>query len=1152
MINNDAVLGKIAEALLVDYTSVYYVNAVTNEYRWYSVDPEFHSLGIGQEGTDFFVNLIRDADKVVYEEDKHIFMHDIQKERLLGEMKKGTMQSLVYRLVIDGRPVYHTLRLIRGLSSEDDYFILGVLNIDKQVREREEQERLTREREFFNQIAESLASHYDTLYYIDSEDNSYTEFSSTDIYRTLGVPVTGDDFFTESAKNLKKYVHPDDQSRVLGLFRKETILNNLKDKKTFTAEYRLMVADRIMHVRCSQIWASDKKHIILCIENINDEVSTQHALMESRRRSVTYGQIAESLASHYDVIYYVDSSNGEYVRFTDNISYDDEDTKEVDRDFFACYRRDNESLVHPEDRERVFNELERDHLITVLEDKEQHIVEFRFVINDNVRYSRLSVMWSNDRTHFIISIENINEEIKKKRQQVQALNMANELARKDELTGTRNKNAYHEFESSLQENIDSGTAQAPFAIVVCDINDLKFINDTKGHKAGDEYIRSACRLICNVFSHSPVFRVGGDEFVAVLANNDYTNRDALLEKLRKRTLDNLTGDKGPVVASGMAVFDPEKDRKVSEVFERADSMMYEEKKHLKEGSFIGAPSEQQSDSFEPVPEERKRKLDELFDAFSIVAEGTYVYLCDMRYDYSRWSANAVDAFGLPSEYMYGAGAVWEEHIHPEDRETYHSGIDDVFSGKASGHDMQYRACRINGEYDICTCKGIVIRDKNGEPEYFGGAIRNHGVQGHVDPLTGLSNQYGFFEDLQTTLIKNKNLRAVLIGISKFSEINEIYGYHFGNTVLQRFGRYLFEHVGNSGGVYRLDGTKFAVLSDTLSVDDIKDRYDYLRIYFRERFVVEDKSIMLDLNAGVIDLVNFSVDHQTVYACMAFAYGESKLRRQGDLVEFYNDLNDENKHRIEKLHAIRASIMQGYHGFYLLYQPVVDSRTEKLIGAEALLRWKSDEYGTVPPDHFIPLLERDTLFPELGEWILRRAITDAKTMIKEDPEFIMNVNLSYTQLEKPDFVDMVLGTLRENDYPPENLCLEITERCRLLDMELLKNVIVNLRGRGVQIALDDFGTGFSSIGVVKNLPFDIIKIDRSFVRKIEEDEKERELIRSFAGVASTFGARVCIEGVETSGMRDILQNYSVHSFQGYYYAKPLSFEDFRSWNGSKDN
>ena len=553
-----------------------------------------------------------------------------------------------------------------------------------------------------------------------------------------------------------------------------------------------------------------------------------------------------------------------------------------------------------------------------------------------------------------------------------------------------------------------------------------------------------------------------------------------------------------------------------------------------------------NDVLDRMPERRIKKLDRLFEAFSIVAEGTYVYICDMRYDVSRWSTSAVIAFGLPSEYMYAAGEIWEEKIHPDDRETYHKGIEEIFSGTSSGHDMQYRAKNIEGNYDVCTCRGTVLLDDNDNPNYFVGVIRNHGIQSHVDTLTGLRNQYGMMEDLQYNISNQTEMLFTMVGISHFSEYNEVYGYHFGNKILQNFARYIYDFVGNTGSVYRLDGTKFAIISKSGSAEIVKRNYEKVRNHFRKGFKVEDKDIILDLNAGFLFINNFSIDYQTVYSCANFAYSESKQRKQGDMVFFANDLTDDNRFRLEKFHAIRGSIMQNFEGFYLVYQPVVDSNTEKLIGAEALLRWKNDKYGLVPPDEFIPLLEKDPLFPELGEWILKRALRDAKEIIKKYPDFVINVNLSYTQLEKTDFVEMVIRSIEEFDFPANHLCLEITERCRLLDLELLKNVVVNLRGHGVQIALDDFGTGFSSVGIVKNLPFDTIKIDRSFVMRIEEDDKEKELIEHFVNLAATFGARVCVEGIETEGMKRILKNYPVKSFQGYYYAKPLILEDFLKW------
>lgn len=1154
MTRQDDIFKKIAESLLTDYSSVYYVNAVTNEYFWYSVNPEFHSLSLEQGGDDFFKNIIRDCKKVIYEEDQHIFTEDIQKDKLLNAMKKGSMQNIEYRLMINGVPTWHSLRLIRGWDDADDecsdYIILGVINIDEEYRRREAEKETARQKEIYNQITASLAGQYDTLYYIDLETNKYVEISSTDEYKKMNVPATGSDFFADSRRSIKKFVHPEDQEQVIAIHYKDAMLKNLKHRNSYSIAYRLVVGGEVRHIRHTEIMASDKKHIIVCIENIDDEVKARLELAETKQKSITYTQIAESLAGQYDLIYYVNVETEYYMEFATQKLYGELEISEEGNDFFSIAKTNAERIIHSEDRERLKLFIDKDNLISQLENNRQLIQDYRMVVgNEEPRFTRMTVTWSSDRTHLIICVEDRDEVVKREKEHLQALNMANEMARKDSLTGTRNKTAFQEYEKEFQTIIDEKRDE-PFGFAVCDLNDLKVINDTQGHKAGDDYIKAACKLICQVFAHSPVFRVGGDEFAVVFKGAEYADKEDLVATFRRQVEDNLRMGSGPVVAIGVADYQKDSDTNVDDVFGRADERMYDDKTRLKEQKFLRETRTLKETAVEKkITDDRKKLLDALFKSYDLVAEGTYVYLCDMKYDFSRWSKNCVDKYNLPSEYMYGAGDIWENHIHPDDREAYHKGIDDIFSGNTFGHDMQYRARRADGGYDVCTCRGIVIRDLTGEPDYFVGTIRNHSTQSHIDTLTGLRNQYGFFDDLDAWINRQAAAHILIVGISKFSEINEVYGYHFGNRVLQLFARKVFETTGNSGTCYRIDGTKFAVITNTLSFDDIEARYNRFRNYFRESFQVDDKRILLEVNGGALKIDHFDVDSQTVYACLNFAYAESKTRQQGDLVSFMNDLNENNKHRLEKLHEIRGSIMHGYRGFYLLFQPVVDAKTEKLISAEALLRWKNDTYGVVPPDQFLPMLETDPLFPELGEWIIKEAVIAAKKILKDHPDFVMNINLSYTQIEKPDFVDMVYRIINELDYPAEHLCFEITERCKLLDIKLLRNVAAKLKSRGILIALDDFGTGFSSMEIVKELPFDIIKIDQGFVKKIEESELERELIKHFTGVAKLFGAKVCVEGIETAGMRDILQQFSVESFQGYYYAKPLELTKFFEWDRS---
>jgi diguanylate cyclase (GGDEF)-like protein/PAS domain S-box-containing protein len=539
----------------------------------------------------------------------------------------------------------------------------------------------------------------------------------------------------------------------------------------------------------------------------------------------------------------------------------------------------------------------------------------------------------------------------------------------------------------------------------------------------------------------------------------------------------------------------------------------------------------------------KVKLDSLYGAFAIMANGAYTYLTDIKHNYSRWSKEAVDYFGLPSEYMENAGDVWMENVHPDDRATYAASIKELFGGKVSEHNLQYRARTKDGKYIVCTCRGVVIRDENGEPDYFGGTIKNNDTLSYFDDISNFRSLYGFLEDLQSAQWKGDDIQIMLIGINEFSRLNDIYGYTFGNRVLQEFSKMIDTEAHGMGEWYRMDGTKFAIVCKKASVDDLKNLYKRIQYNSIHDFMVDGNRVVLSFVAGAINLDSLDVSSETVYSCLRFAYYESKNNHLGELFVLKNNVSDDKRFAIERINVIRNSIVNNCEGFFLCYQPIVDATTEKIIGAEALIRWKNDEYGVVPPVQFVDVLEQDNLFPELGKWILRTALVDAKKFLARYPGFIVNVNLSYTQLEKSDFVEDVLAIIEDVNFPPQNLCLEITERCRLLDMGLLKDIFTRLRKHGIKVALDDFGTGFSSIGVLRELPVTTVKIDRSFVMNIEKNNSDQNTVRFISELADSFSSSVTAEGIETPEMREFLLRFKIKSLQGFYYSKPLPMDEF---------
>ena len=263
MINNELAFKSIAETLLTEYLCVYFVSAQTNEYILYTAYDWYKALHSDCSGEDFYADVAKVTEKIIHDDDKYIFLNKSLRDELISQVENDAVHLTDYRLMIGEKPVYHRSKLIRGIDSADGCFILGVQNVDREVRARLRAERSEREREIYDQIAGSLAGHYDTLYYVDMQNNHYFEYPSTDVYKSLHIPPEGDDFFKESLKNLKKYVYPDDQARVIPLFNKENMLANLKNTKRFSASYRLLMNGEAVYFRCSQIWAGDRKHILV-------------------------------------------------------------------------------------------------------------------------------------------------------------------------------------------------------------------------------------------------------------------------------------------------------------------------------------------------------------------------------------------------------------------------------------------------------------------------------------------------------------------------------------------------------------------------------------------------------------------------------------------------------------------------------------------------------------------------------------------------------------------------------------------------------------------------------------------------------------------------------------------------------------------------
>lgn len=543
-----------------------------------------------------------------------------------------------------------------------------------------------------------------------------------------------------------------------------------------------------------------------------------------------------------------------------------------------------------------------------------------------------------------------------------------------------------------------------------------------------------------------------------------------------------------------------------------------------------------------------RFFPEIIDAFSSSGVGRFVFFTHIPENYSYWSKDAVEYFGLPSSEMKDPEKIWLEHIAQEDRKRFLDNLHDVFEGRSDIHEVVYRAKNRDGRYITCSCRGKMLRDEDGNPKYFAGMIVNHENTELIDPVTGLYTREMLLEHLENAVASGKKQYLWAMGVHNFFDINNRYGYDFGNKVLKAIAEYGL-NMGTEFILYRPEGTKMFAMGDCdhFTIEQMKVFHQATRDFCRKNLVVDGVHITVDVCSALMVVGDESIPVNSIYNNTLYAL--DKAKRQGMHGMFVVDSNEfsGNEKHLRVLSEIRECIEKDFEGFFLCYQPIVDAHTERPTGMESLIRWKSPKRGIVPPNEFIPWLEQDPLFFELGNWIIRTAINDTKPILEQNPDFVVNVNLAYPQVQRSDFKATLNRIVKECDFPADSLKLELTERCRLLDTDTLRNDMAFFKSEGMQTALDDFGTGYAALNLLTELPVDQIKIDKSFIDNIRDDVPKQCLLRALTSCACELGKTVCVEGIETREMADYIKdNYQVSYFQGYFYSRPVPIEQFLEW------
>lgn len=447
------------------------------------------------------------------------------------------------------------------------------------------------------------------------------------------------------------------------------------------------------------------------------------------------------------------------------------------------------------------------------------------------------------------------------------------------------------------------------------------------------------------------------------------------------------------------------------------------------------------------------------------------------------------------------------------------------------------------EVIVCTAADITQKKKSQQKIEF---------QAHNDFLTGLYNRMKCESDLRKIIkqsVKDGVKGAVMfIDLDDFKHINDGLGHQYGDILLQQIAAGLQSIVGLRGKCYRMGGDEFVAIVMPDMFSELERIANKVKDMFNKPWYLMETEYFCTMSMGIAVFPDDSKDVHEIIRLADIAMYESKKNGK-NCYTFYDSCSKLNTaRRLDIENSMRQAVTSGIEEFVVFYQPVVDVRTGECSSCEALVRWDSKALGFMGPGDFIPLAEYLGLITSIGDYVLEEACRQCRYWNEHGiPDFHINVNLSVVQLLQKDVAETVARILKKTGVNPKNIVLEITESFAINDMDRVLDIIKGIKKLGPRIALDDFGTGYSSLNYIKQLPLDIIKVDKTFIDDIVEDEYAQAFIKLIVELSDTIDTDIIVEGVENEAQLNILKELGVDYIQGFYYGKPVPAYEFEKLN-----
>jgi len=546
--------------------------------------------------------------------------------------------------------------------------------------------------------------------------------------------------------------------------------------------------------------------------------------------------------------------------------------------------------------------------------------------------------------------------------------------------------------------------------------------------------------------------------------------------------------------------------------------------------------------------ETELQLRDSEERYSLAAQGANDGLWDWDLEtnevyYSpRWEA----LLGFsPGEFPKDSDG-WLSRVHPSDQERLQAEIKDHVKGATPQFQSEYRILHKDGSYRWMLTRGLAVRDGNDRVFRMAGTQTDITERKLFDPLTGLPNKALFIDRLERAFEREQRTEGFAFAVlalqsDVFGKVKENIGYTEGDTLLTQFTEQLQASLSDGDTLVNLGEEEFAVLVEETDLSQASSLAARLQQQFTAPFQLEGQDIYIQINIGI------------AHSATGYRKAEEILRDAQTAVHRAAELGTSNceifdqKMRSKAVSRLRleTELRQALEReeFVLYYQPIVSLTDGKLVGFEALLRWKHRDETIITPDQFIPLAEETGLIIPLERWVLWKACTELKGWHESgaNNNLTLSVNFSGEQYRQPDTVEMVRETLLKTGLDPKTLKLEITESTFLEDSDNLFHLLSKIQDLDVQLHMDDFGTGYSSLSYLHRFPINVLKIDRSFVNDMELNSRTRQIVKAIANLGQNLQMGVTAEGIETPDQLEELRLLRCDFGQGYLFSRPMDSE-----------